>query len=140
MSAEATVFLDSNVVIYAYDSTDPRKQAIAQELLATGLANDSAVLSTQVLGEFFFLTVNRTKILSADEGETAIRALGALKIQLIDAPMIRQAIGIHRRFQMRYWDALIVASALRAGCLEIISEDLSEDQDYGGVRVRNPFR
>lgn len=139
MSAKKLSFLDSNVVIYAYDSTDQHKQSIAQKTLTDGLRNESTVISTQVLGEFFFLTVNRKKILSIDEGEEALRALSAIKTQLIDPPMIRQAIGIHRRFELRYWDALIVASALRAKCQEILTEDLANGQDYGGVRVRNPF-
>jgi len=82
-------FIDTNVVIYAYDSSDARKQSIAQELLAEGMTADDAVISTQVLGEFFILTVNRKRLLTAEE---AIRALGRLKVQPVDAPMVRAAV------------------------------------------------
>ncbi|MBT5705922.1 MAG: PIN domain-containing protein [Verrucomicrobia bacterium] len=102
MSVKNLSFLDSNVVIYAYDSSGGQKQSIAQKLLTDGLRDESTVISTQVLGELFFLTVNRKKILSNDEGEEALLALSAMKTQLIDPPMIRQAIGIHRRFELRY--------------------------------------
>jgi len=57
----------------------------------------------------------------------------------IDFTLVCAAIGIHRRFQLRYWDSLIVAAARRSGCTEPLSEDLSHGQDYDGVKVVNPF-
>ena len=134
------LFLDTNIVFYAYDSSDPGKQIRAQVLLQQAAAGGVGVVSAQVLGEFFHATVIRKRVLTADEAEQALRALSALEVVGIDFALVLAAIAYHRQYQLRYWDALIVAAAKQAGCVELLSEDLNDGQDYDGVRVRNPFR
>ena len=135
----ANVFFDTNIAVYAYDDTEPVKQSIARQLLKDAASRQVGVISVQVLGEFFHATVVRRKLLTCDLAVVALRALGSLKVVGIDAALVDDAIAFHRRFQLRYWDALILATARRAGARTVISEDLSDGQDYDGVGVHNPF-
>jgi len=133
-------FFDTNILFYAYDTSDPAKQATAEALVRQAAADGSGVVSTQVLGEFFHATVTRKAVLDSREAERAIRALGCLQVVDIDLALVEAAIGYHRQYQLRYWDALVLAAARRAVCIELLTEDFNEGQDYDGVRARNPFR
>ena len=133
-------FFDTNVLVYVYDSSEPRKRAQAFELLVRAMEQESAVLSAQVLGEFF-ITVTR-KIahpLSDDEAEEVIREVAILPVVELDLPLVQRAISTCRRYQITYWDSLIIAAAERAGCTRILSEDLNQGQSYNGILVVNPF-
>jgi predicted nucleic acid-binding protein len=134
-------FIDSNVVIYAYDHADPGKRARAQALLEDAVRLDHGTVSVQVFGEFFHIAVVRKKLLTALEALEVIKALETgLTVVSVSPGLVRDAIAIHQRYQLRYWDSLIVATARAAGCTVIYSEDLSDGQDYGGIAVVNPFR
>ena len=134
-------FLDSNVVVYAYDSTDAVKHAIAAHLLVEVIQRGDGAVSTQVCGEFFNAAVTKRKIMTPDEVLRVIRRLEAgMKISAIDLHLVRDALAIHQRYQLRYWDSLIIATARRMQCAEVLSEDMNDGQDYGGVVVRNPFK
>lgn len=138
MSAKA--FLDTNILVYAYDSHDLRKQAMAQQILRAGLLEDTVFISAQVLGEFF-VTVTRKipRPLSAEEAQEAVDILATFPVVDVDRSLSLRAIDTHRRHQISYWDALIVAAAQRSGCGEILSEDLQDGQAFDGTVVRNPF-
>lgn len=138
MSAKA--FLDTNVLVYAYDASAARHMAVAQALLETALRTDNACLSAQVLGEFF-VTVTR-KIhspLAVKAAAEIVGVLGKLHVVTIDLLLVRQAIRLQGEPGLSYWDALILAAAARAGCTEVLSDDLNPGQVIHGVRVRNPF-
>ncbi len=136
----ARQFLDTNVVVYAYDTSDAGKQAKAQSLLASAVREGDGAVSVQVLGEFFHAVVIKRKLMTAAEAAVAISALEAgLEVAQITTQIVKEAIAIHQRYQLRYWDSLIVATAKRAGCVEVISEDMNEGQDYGGIVLVNPF-
>ncbi|MYE55398.1 MAG: PIN domain-containing protein [Chloroflexi bacterium] len=133
-------FLDTNILVYAYDVREPIKQARAQEVLKQGIENETAILSVQVIGEFFTVVTKRIlKPLSAEEAEQALDLLSILPIIDLDSRMVRHAIAIHRQHGIAYWDALIVAAAHRAECTQILTEDLNAGQSYSGVTVVNPF-
>jgi len=137
----ARQFLDTNVVVYAYDTSDAVKQAKAQGLLANAVRKGDGAVSVQVLGEFFHTVVVRRRLMTAAEASLAISALEAgLEVAEITAQLVKDAIAIHERCQLRYWDSLIVATARHLGCKEVASEDMSDGQDYGGVFVVNPFK
>ena len=132
-------FLDTNIAIYAYDSSDAVKQNIAQQVLRDHALAQTGVISVQVLGEFFHATVTRKKLLDVSAAQIAISALRHLQVVPIEEAMVDRAITLHQRYQLRYWDALIVAAAKFSGCAVVISEDLDDAQDYDGVAVVNPF-
>ncbi len=134
-------FLDTNVLVYACDSSDAAKQQAALALISVSASRSEGVISAQVLGEFFHATVIRRKLLTAEEAERAVLAFqAALIVVAIEPRLVANAIQVHRQYQTRYWDSLIIATAVHQGCAEIASEDLNDGQSYNGVLVRNPFR
>ena len=133
------ILIDTNVVIYAYDDSEPTKQAVARSLLLNAAATATGVISTQVLGEFFHATVVRRPLLTVANARTALRALSRLQVATIPPSLVERAVDLHERFQLRYWDALIIATAKHEGCDEVLSEDMNHGQNYDGVRVTNPF-
>ena len=135
------VFLDTNILVYAYDRHDPRKQGIAQSLLIDGMENESAALSVQVLGEFFNVVTRQIKQpMTTDEAKEAIELFSNLLIQEIDLAMVERAIDTHKIYRISYWDALIVSAAERAGCKRILSEDWNDGQLYHSIPISNPFK
>lgn len=136
----AKQFFDTNVLIYAFDSSEPTKQQIAIKRIDEAVRNQSGVISTQVLGEFFHSLVVRKQLLTAAEAERAVNDFASgFEVSDVTMPMVQAAIAIHQRFQLRYWDSLIVATANECGCAEIVSEDMNDGQNYDGATVRNPF-
>ena len=133
-------FVDTNVLVYAHDSETPEKKIKAQALLFDGLRHNSAAISAQVLSEFF-VTITRKVKRPMPEPQAAkeISLLANLEVVDIDVQLIQRAIAIKQRWQLGYWDGLIVAAAERAHCHTLYSEDLSDGQSYGEVTVRNPF-
>jgi predicted nucleic acid-binding protein len=130
----AKPFLDTNIVLYAFTPTDPRSES-AKALLAAG-----GVISLQVLNEF--VNVARRKLLRGwDEIGVALGVLRAL----LDPPLpltieIHEvAIAVARDHRLGFYDGLIIAAALRAGCSVLYSEDLHSGHRIEGLTIRNPF-
>lgn len=134
------VFLDTNILVYAYDSYDPAKQSIAQRLVADVITSETGVISAQILSEFFVTVTRRIQnLLSIEEARQVIELFDILPVVPIDMTMIRRAIDTHKGYQINYWDALIIAAAERSGCGRIASEDLNAGQVYHDIIVENPF-
>ena len=134
------LFLDTNILVYAYDNHQPDKQRIAQQLLKESIAQESAVLSVQVLGEFFTVVTRKIKPpMSADDARRIIATLRILPVEVVDYSLVERAVDTHIRYNIQYWDALVVAAAERANCTTIATEDLNPDQKYNGIAVFNPF-
>jgi len=133
-------FLDTNILVYAYDQHDPHKQKKAQELITDGIESENLVLSVQVLGEFFNVVTRRIPHpLTTDEAREIVSAISILPVQEIDLVMVNRAIDTRNLYPITYWDALIIAAAERAGCTSILTEDLNDGQTYHEILVRNPF-
>ncbi len=133
-------FLDTNILVYAYDSNEPEKQQRAQSLLTQGIQREKAVISAQVLGEFFTVVTSRIPApLSADEAGEQIDLFGLLPVVELDLKLVKRAVLLHKECQISYWDSLIIAAAEYAGCQKVLSEDLNAGQIYSGVEVENPF-
>ena len=133
-------FVDTNVLLYSI-STQPAeavKAAQAQALLA---CRDIA-LSVQVLQEFYVQSTrpSRPDPLTHDEALAFIRTRRRFPTQDITVAVLDEALSIKSRFQLSYWDAAILAAAKAVNCAEVLSEDMNDGQDYGGVKVANPFK
>jgi predicted nucleic acid-binding protein len=134
----ARVFFDTNVLVYAAIGTgkDERKRECALELIES----EDFGTSAQVLQEFFVTVAQK-----ASRPLTAARALEwieqwmAFPCQAIDHQLVRIAIEQSERYKISYWDAAILAAAEALGAQKVYSEDLNDGQQYGGVRVVNPF-
>ncbi|MGO9648236.1 MAG: PIN domain-containing protein [Terriglobales bacterium] len=135
----ATDFLDSNILVYAYDASNPRKQSVAQALVERAVAGE-AMASTQVLAEFAATLLHRLTPPADPEAVTAILdALGPVKLIAPDAGMVRRAVEAHSAYGVHFYDGMILAAAERGGCARLLSEDLNPGQEYFGVKVSNPF-
>lgn len=136
MSIEA--FLDSNVLLYAAskDPADAAKAARAAELISETRFG----VSMQVAQEFYHNARLKARLaISPAQAEAIIGLLLARPLVTTDADLFARARQLCERYQIRYWDAAIVAAALRLKAPVLYSEDLSDGQDYDGVRVINPF-
>lgn len=134
-------FVDTNVLVYAVDESEPRKRDIAREVLASTRYGEF-VLSTQVLGEFY-VTVTRKLAERIPEAQASevVEALALTNPTVaVDASTVKRGIHMSRRAQLSYWDGLVIASATDAGCGRLLSEDLNDGQQIGSVRIENPFR
>lgn len=132
-------FLDSNILIYAYDPTDPAKQRTAQNLVLKAL--DGEILaSTQVLAEFAAILLHKiTPSPGVDTVKLLLDALSPIKLIIPDEGTVRRAVEAHATYGLHFYDGMIVAAAERGGCKRIWSEDLNSGQKYFGVVVENPF-
>jgi len=137
----APVFVDTNVLVYARDSAQPAKQALAQDWLTTLWRSRSGRLSVQVLSEYYYTC---TRKLQPRMPEPAawddVRALMQWRPRSIDALLLQSGREIAVQHRLSWWDSLIVAAARSEGCSMLLSEDLQDGAVYGGVTVRNPFR
>lgn len=138
---QALYFLDTNIIVHAYDQHDPQKMHIAREILRQGLREKNVFISAQVLGEFFVVMTKKIQQpLAPDSVLEIIEALGTLPLIEVDYPLVVQAIALHIQYKISYWDALIVAAAQRSRCDSLLTEDLKDGEIYNGVKVHNPFK
>ena len=132
-------FLDTNVLVYAYETADPRKQRIAQQMIKSAVAGEM-VISAQVIGEFAATLLHKfSPKMSPEAVRTILEALASIRFVPTDLDISRRAVEAHATYGIHFYDGLIVASAERAGCERIWSEDLNPGQRYFGVTVENPF-
>ena len=132
-------FVDTNVLVYAFDVGEETKRARARELLATAGPDDLA-LSAQVLNEFYVATTRKLATpLAPEDAERVVRSLARLDVIATDAGLVLRGVGRARESDLSLWDALIVEAALRANCERILTEDLNSGQRFDGVTVVNPF-
>ena len=99
-------------------------------------------MSVQVLQEFYTQATRRTRNdrLTHEDALAVLERLVALPVQALTTELVLAAIATCGRFRISYWDAAIIEAARALGCAVVLSEDLNDGQDYGGVRVENPFR
>jgi predicted nucleic acid-binding protein len=140
ISTDKKVFIDTNILVYANDSANRQKQQIARDIIITAIKEENGYLSAQALGEFY-VTVTR-KIATPLPADTALRQielLGALEVLDIDYASVLQAVQLSQRYDLSYWDAQIIATASKAGCDILCTEDLNHSQVIEKLEVVNPF-
>jgi predicted nucleic acid-binding protein len=132
-------FVDTNILIYAHDVDAKAKHDVARGVLRELWSRRTGVLSMQVLQEFY-VNVTR-KIASPLPKDVARAVVNSYSIWCIDATPaeIAAAFRIEDESRIGFWDALIVASALKCGATRILSEDLNAQQTISGVQIQNPF-
>jgi predicted nucleic acid-binding protein len=135
-------FIDTNLLIYAIDATDPGKQAVAQKWIATAHESGDGMVSFQVVQEWFNVVLRKAAApLSVDEA-------ALIYCQLIEPlwriqssrELLDTALDLHRRDSISWWDSLIVSAAIQGGCDRVLSEDLQHGRKISSVKVLNPFR
>lgn len=134
----APVFVDTNVLIYALDEADPKKQEAARAWRAELWKSRRGRISYQVLQEFY-VKVTRKWPRARPAARAEVRDLLAWRPVAVDAGQLERAWTLQDRYQLSFWDALIVAVARSASCPYLLTEDLQADQNLDGVTVINPF-
>ncbi len=135
-------FIDSNVFIYLFDHRDTRKQAIALGLVDRALAGGQACISSQVVLETLRVLTGRLPrpLTAASAQALCSQTLEPLWRVMPSAALYASARQLKQRWQLAFYDSLIVAAALEAGCKRLFSEDLQHGQRIQGLRIENPFR
>jgi predicted nucleic acid-binding protein len=135
------VFVDTNVLVYARDASEPEKQAVARGWMEHLWTSTSGRLSVQVLQEFYVTVTRKLRPgLPPDEARADVRALAAGRPIRIDEAMVEAAWRVEDRLGLSFWDALIVSAAQAAGCVTLLTEDLQHGLEIDGLVVADPFR
>lgn len=130
--------LDSNVLVYAFSRAprDAAKVRVAREWIA----REDWGVTVQVLQEFYVNAVRTPHELGHEDALAMIEEIACSRpVGVVDLPLMRHALQLRNRYRIAYWDAAVIAGARRLGASVLVSEDFAHGQDYGGVRVLNPF-
>jgi predicted nucleic acid-binding protein len=131
---------DTNLLVYAIVEPPDAKAARARELLARCTRNSSAVLLLQSLAEFSHVAMRR---FGAGAGEVRHRVSVWRRIIPVHAAGdedLMEALDLVRDHRIAFWDALMCATASRAGLDYLLSEDMQDGRRFGGLTIVNPFR
>jgi predicted nucleic acid-binding protein len=134
----ASRFLDTNILLYAYDLDAPAKRAAGLRLVEQGWSDPGEVaISVQVLQELHVNLVKRG--VSQSEATHIVRDFAHWPVVDNTLELLEAALDEQARWEISLWDSLILAAARASGASELITEDLNHSQNYGGVRAVNPF-
>jgi predicted nucleic acid-binding protein len=133
-------FVDTNVLLYSASTV--REERPKRNIARALLESDDLALSVQVLQEFYVQSTRTGKAdrLSHEEAVSLIEAFIRFPVQEMTRSLLRASLAAKKRHRISYWDAAILEAARSLGCETVLSEDLTDGADYGGVKVENPFR
>jgi predicted nucleic acid-binding protein len=131
-------FIDTNVLVYADSSDEPRKQRIAIDLLRHLRFERLGVLSTQVLNEFIQVGLRKLGLPHPHIREQ-VHCYRQFDLAAVTPETIDMALDLHQQYALSYWDALIVASTHISGCAVLLTEDMGTGEVLAGVKLLNPF-
>lgn len=132
------VFIDTNIFVYADDAAATTKRPHARKVLSTLIQERRAVVSTQVMQEYFVTAIKKLGM-TPERARARVEALNRLDVVTIRPELVFGAIDLHRLSSISFWDALIIKCASGAGCGRLLSEDLGHGQVLDGVKIENPF-
>ena len=133
-------FVDTNILVYAYDRSKGEKQTRAKALVKEIWNRHNGCLSIQVLQEFAVnITRKVAQPVDLNLASQIIQDLSTWRVHIPDVADVLGAIRVQQEYQLSFWDAMIVRSAVQSGCQVIWSEDLSDGQMIEGLRITNPF-
>ena len=137
---EDKAFIDTNIIIYAYDVTAGKKHETARIIITDLWDSGLGVLSTQVLQEFFVNVVQKIpKTVDKQKAKEIVRDFLKCHDFVNTGDSIIDAIDICLRFEYSFWDSMIIEAAIKGGATVLISEDLQDGQVISGVTIKNPF-
>ncbi len=135
-------FFDSNVLVYLFDDVSLEKQRIAHDLIRSAIASDTGAISYQVIQET--LNVITSKLNPRVPQHEAHHFLDHILVPLWrimpSSALYERALSIQARYQFGFYDSLIVAAALDAGCTRLYTEDMQHGQQIETLTVTNPFK
>lgn len=134
-------FIDTNIFIYAHDTSDPAKTRQARELLVKLVDNHEGCISTQVIQEFCNVSLSKSVIplKPTDVRNILSNLLEPLLAHRPDIEFYNRTLKTFERYSLSFYDAMIVQAAIDLRCKVLYSEDMQANAIYGGVRIVNPF-
>ena len=131
-------FVDTNILIYAFDRSAGEKRRIAVELVTRLWLERRAWITKKVLQEFYVASTRKLK-LPAEQAALQVRRFRLWRVHRPSVDDVLAAIELHQSHSVSFWDGLILRSAQVSHCTILWSEDLSDGQKWGNLEVRNPF-
>lgn len=134
-------FLDTNIFVYAFDASSPKKSAQAEKLIRRAIQTRGGIVSYQVVQEFFNVALRRfAKPMSSADAEQYLSTTFRPLLSVHSSPALySEALRIGARFRLPWYDSLIVASAIEGQCDVLYSEDFQDGQQFGALTIANPF-
>ncbi len=133
-------FFDTNILVYAFDQSEPEKGEIARQLIYDYGCQGNLILSTQVLQEFYVATTRMgKKMLSVEDAEEIVNDFAEYPLIQIDRVIISRAMKRHQSRNFSFWDSLIVEAALESGATTLFSEDMHNSLVIDSLTISNPF-
>ncbi len=140
MDMSAKAFVDTNVLLYAYDTSEVDKQPVARATLDRLWAERTGTLSTQVLQEFYNAATRKlSPPVRRTEAREIIDLYTSWPVILLDPALILEATRLEEEHQLSFWDALVIEAARVAGAERLLTEDLQHGQVIEGIVIENPF-
>ena len=138
----ADTFFDTNVFVYQLDATDKRKHKVAEALVRGAMADESGCISFQVVQECLNTILRKAEVALDAQGARAYldAVLTPLMKGAANVALYQRALDIQSRWRFGFYDSLIVASALAAGCTRLLTEDLQHGQRIETLTIHNPFK
>jgi predicted nucleic acid-binding protein len=137
----AKAFLDTNIIVYAFDQSSPEKAKIAQGLITDGAAEKRAIISYQVVQEFVNVALRGFRlIIPRADLESFVRSALLPMMAIPSSPSLMiEALRLQGENQLSWYDALIVAGAIQGGCKVLFTEDMQHGRRFGRLVIQNPF-
>ena len=133
-------FFDTNILVYTVDASEPERREKATDCLARAVRDDTIVISTQVLQEFFNITTRKLRPpLSAREAAQQVAQLCGFEVVGASSHSVMSAIELAQQHKLVWWDAQILEAAMRANADVLFSEDGQNGRQFGQLTVTNPF-
>lgn len=133
-------FVDTNILVYAYDIKAGKKRVAAKSLIQSLWENETGVVSIQVLQELFVtLTQKLANPLPHHHAVKIIEDYSSWQVASPSTLDVMEAIKLHKQHGLSFWDAMIVRAAISADCPSLVSEDMRHGQKFGQTGIINPF-
>ncbi|MFO1047197.1 MAG: PIN domain-containing protein [Geminicoccaceae bacterium] len=137
--SEASVGLDTNVLVYTVDSQNAEKCRRAQELVRLTVATARGLVALQTVGEFYAAVTRRglqSRDAAAQQARDWLRLFPVVEARFVD---VDDALASAAAGRTSYWDGMLLATLRRAGCVALLTEDMQDGAVHAGVTIRNPF-
>lgn len=136
----SVTFVDTNVLVYAYDLDEPEKRKRANEWLKKLWQTGGGAISTQIMQEFYNTVTRKfAQPMAAPTAREVLVTYSAWRVVSPDPSLVLDASKLEERDSVSFWDALIIEAAKRAGATRLLTEDLQHGRRFGSVTVENPF-
>ena len=132
-------FIDTNILVYQMDKRNPEKKNTCRSIVRDLVSRNDAVISTQVLQEFYVVCTTRLKLKPVFV-KGLIHGFENMEVVTIGPDLIKEAIDTSVQSDISFWDSLIVVAAEAARCKYLYTEDLNDGQIIRNVRIQNPFK